>query len=201
MYIIYKTTNIINGKFYIGVHKTNNVNFDGYLGSGKALKAAVLKHGRNNFTRETLFILNSAEDAYAKEKEIVTKQLILEKMCYNSRIGGRGLRKPLNNNFRTQEWKNKISKTLKGTRTGDCNPAKKPGVGKKISEAKKGKPNLKIRGRKAPNGKQIQTPSGIYETITAAAIFYKVSNTTISDWCRSSSKPFFYKDGYDEREP
>jgi hypothetical protein len=38
-YLIYKITNTINNKFYIGVHQTENIS-DGYMGSGKALHAA-----------------------------------------------------------------------------------------------------------------------------------------------------------------
>lgn len=45
MYTVYKTTNIINGKYYIGVHKTTNPN-DSYLGSGKAIKEAIKKYGK-----------------------------------------------------------------------------------------------------------------------------------------------------------
>jgi group I intron endonuclease len=49
--IIYKTTNLINGKFYIGQDLHNNPN---YYGSGKALKLAIEKYGKENFLKETL---------------------------------------------------------------------------------------------------------------------------------------------------
>ena len=49
-FILYKTTNLINGKSYIGIHKTNNLN-DGYLGSGFAITEAIEKYGKDNFKR------------------------------------------------------------------------------------------------------------------------------------------------------
>ncbi len=45
---VYKTTNLINGKIYIGISKKKSKNSLLYLGSGKALKRAVSKYGRKN---------------------------------------------------------------------------------------------------------------------------------------------------------
>lgn len=88
-YTIYKTTNLINGKYYIGKHKTQNLD-DMYLGSGKILKHAINKHGINNFTREYLFIFDNEEDMNNKEAELVSEEFIKEDTNYNLKIGGEG---------------------------------------------------------------------------------------------------------------
>ena len=57
-YIIYRTTNLINNKYYVGCHQTANIN-DGYLGSGKHLKHAIKFYGHENFKVEILNFANS----------------------------------------------------------------------------------------------------------------------------------------------
>ena len=84
-YTIYKTTNVINGKYYIGKHQTKNLN-DSYMGSGKLLKQAIKKYGTENFIKEILYVFETEEEMNAKEKELV----ILEETSYNLCIGGHG---------------------------------------------------------------------------------------------------------------
>ena len=56
--IIYKTTNNITGKIYVGQDLHNKVN---YLGSGTILKQSIYKHGRENFSKEVLEHCTSIE--------------------------------------------------------------------------------------------------------------------------------------------
>lgn len=71
------------------MHKTKNP-YDNYLGSGKLFKRAVKKYGEENFIKEVLFIFDTAEEMFAKEKEIVNKLFIESNNTYNIMEGGRG---------------------------------------------------------------------------------------------------------------
>ena len=85
---VYKTTNKVNGKFYIGVHSTDNLD-DGYLGSGTLLFRAIKKYGRQEFSVEILHFFNTKEEAYEKEKFLVSDYLG-DTLCYNIASGGNG---------------------------------------------------------------------------------------------------------------
>ena len=88
-YTIYKITNLINGKIYIGAHSTLNID-DGYMGSGHALRPAQKKYGIKNFKKEILFVYDTEEEMYRKEAELVTESFCAEKTNYNVRVGGIG---------------------------------------------------------------------------------------------------------------
>jgi len=100
-FIVYLTINTKNRKIYVGVHKQKDEAFDGYIGCGisRQLKTlpknptpfhrAVLKYGYEAFVRITLGIFDTAEEAYAQEKEIVTKEFIQRKDVYNIALGGK----------------------------------------------------------------------------------------------------------------
>ena len=88
-HFIYKTTNLLSGKFYIGMHSTDDLN-DGYLGSGTLLKRSINKHGKENHSIEILEFVNSREELAAREKEIVSLQEIAKKECMNLKVGGDG---------------------------------------------------------------------------------------------------------------
>ena len=87
MFTVYKITNLINQKYYIGVHQTNDPH-DNYMGSGIAIKNAIKKYGNESFSKEILFITESKTEAYTKEREL-TIDFSLESN-YNMRLGGVG---------------------------------------------------------------------------------------------------------------
>lgn len=89
VYTVYKTTNVVNGKFYIGVHKTLDPQ-DDYIGSGTILRRAIVKYGRDSFFKEVLEIFDFAADAFAYEAELVTEELVTSATCYNTKLGGVG---------------------------------------------------------------------------------------------------------------
>jgi group I intron endonuclease len=88
-YSIYKITNQIDGKIYIGSHKTKDLD-DSYMGSGKYLKYAQEKHGIENFTKEILFVYETPEEMYAKEAELVNEEFLATANTYNLKVGGFG---------------------------------------------------------------------------------------------------------------
>lgn len=86
-YIVYKITNKITCKFYIGTHKTINLN-DNYMGSGKYLKRSIEKHGPDKFVKEILHVYDTPDMMYAKEAEIVNEDFLAEENTYNLKVGG-----------------------------------------------------------------------------------------------------------------
>ena len=123
-YYLYEVTNLVNGKTYIGQHITDDLE-DGYLGSGKALKSAIKKYGRDKFKKEILLFAQNEQALNILEMMAVTPEFCARKDNYNLKEGGSGGRpnpeirekmrkKKLGTNNpnygkpKTEEWKAKV---------------------------------------------------------------------------------------------
>ncbi len=84
---LYKTTNLMNNKYYYGIHSTNNLE-DGYLGSGTYLKRSIRKYGKDNFKREIIKMFDTREELVQAEIEIITEDILRDSQNMNCQFGG-----------------------------------------------------------------------------------------------------------------
>ena len=107
---IYLTTNIVNGKIYVGKHeisKDKKVNAN-YIGSGELFKRALKKYGEENFKRKILRLCYSLHELRIWEHVYIVKyKSYIRSIGYNIAKGD--------------------------VNTSEYNPAKLPEVRKKIS--------------------------------------------------------------------
>lgn len=90
MAIVYLTTNLVNGKKYIGSHHSSN---DQYLGSGVLLTLAIKKYGKENFRRETLWEGDENERFFIEQEYCEKFNVADDKVYYNCTNKGTGLPK------------------------------------------------------------------------------------------------------------
>jgi group I intron endonuclease len=150
---IYKVTNIVNGKFYIGQSRYKN---DNYLGSGVNIKEALVLYARDNFIKEYIDVASNQDELDEKEKYWIKKTNAQNpEIGYNIADGGWNhltitpdIKKKISNTIKTMynngyvnnrkgttmssEAKNKISKSLKGRVLSEETK-------KKLSEINRGK--------------------------------------------------------------
>lgn len=131
-HFLYKTTNLINNKYYYGMHSTYKLD-DGYLGSGKILRYSIRKYGKENFVIEIIEFYSSREELVEAEIKLITEEMIIDdNLCMNLKKGGMGgisskehqkifsltgnlkLKELRTNEIYREEWLNKKGKFKKG---------------------------------------------------------------------------------------
>ena len=198
MYIVYKTTNLINNKIYIGVHHIIEDRPDYYLGTGRLILSAIKKYGKENFKRETLFEFDTEKEAFEKESEMVNEEFLKRSDVYNLVLGGRG------GTIHTEETRKKISEAnLNRTYKPHSKEAKqrmsKSHIGKKLSAEHKRKIGESGKGRKLSKDhiKRITDslrgiPRSDKDKKTLSDAFFNTPNKTCPH-CGKSCKPAPYK--------
>jgi len=175
MAYVYLITNLINGKKYIGSSRKSKID-ENYYGSGKAIKYALKKYGKNNFTRDILWKgEGEARDIESQwlEHFNVKNNPIFYNMTNDARGNGlhkettkRTVSEKLTGRKFSKEICEKISKAKKGSTTSKKGKSDGPKPG--VSEAHKGRvsPN-KGNGKKVKlfdvNGKYIKTYNSYYD--------------------------------------
>jgi len=89
-YYVYKITNLLNDKIYIGKRGCVCLpeNDTKYMGSGILIIRAIKKYGIENFKKEIIKVFDLDEDAYLYEKELVNEEFINREDTYNIIEGG-----------------------------------------------------------------------------------------------------------------
>ena len=158
MYYIYRITNKINGKTYIGQHKYKGLD-DNYMGSGKLVKRAQKKYGMENFEKEILYsCIQYKATADDVERFAIAKERAIGKAEYNIADGGQGgnLGEEVNKKLRgennpfygkrhSEETRRKISEAHKGKKLSEETK-------KNIAESLKGNTPWNKGKKLGPNG-------------------------------------------------
>jgi hypothetical protein len=116
---VYQTICETNGKSYVGVHATNDLN-DGYIGCGvksqsdaarrnMLFRKAVRKYGYASFRRYILSFYDTYKEALEEEKFIVNMKWVKDKSNYNTAIGGEGNTTIWMSDEEKEKWRNNIS--------------------------------------------------------------------------------------------
>ena len=149
--VIYKTTNLINNKVYVGKDVKN---LDCYLGSGKLLKLVIKKYGKENFKKEILEVCKNFTELDEQEKFWI-KKLDSINSGYNLTEGGTGgdtfsnnsdkesIRETLKQRVFSEEVRKKRIENLLPYQRGETHP----NYGKKQSEEAKNKRKESLKKR------------------------------------------------------
>ena len=154
-YIIYKITNLVNGKIYIGKHKCDNLD-DSYFGSGKRLWLAINKYGIENFVFHVEIDLHNSEELDLLEQCVVNKEFLKRADVYNISRGGKtpcmyGKDNPFYGRTHSYETRQKISRKNKERRLSDIH---KEHISRGLLKLLNDHPEIRVKFASKRNKKQ-----------------------------------------------
>lgn len=124
---IYKITNNINGKIYIGKHKYSRPTLDeSYRASGVYINRSIEKYGWQNFTQELIDTADTLEELNHKECYYIKLYQCQHPSGYNLTDGGDGLSNP------SDEVREKMASKKRGTKQSEDTKSKRIASLKKV---------------------------------------------------------------------
>ena len=170
---VYKTTNLINGKTYIGQHKSGYFDI-GYKGSGKLIKRAIKKYGKDKFTKTIIKDYYTTEELEKAEEELILKtNAVYDDNYYNVKLSSVG-----GDIFTTNPRKEEIREMRKQQMRGQGNHQYgKPKTEKMINSVKKA------------NSRAIEIEGIKYESTSEASRILSIGHTTIGYRLDSDNYP------------
>lgn len=187
---IYITTNLINGKKYIGQRKFTK-GWKTYLGSGTLLKKAIKKYGRENFKRIIIYFGYTQDELNQLEIQYISLHNAVESDdYYNIADGGKsGNIYAGKSDDEIMEICKKISETNKkycGNQHSQYGKPKSEITKLRISKAKRGK----FVGKEHPKAKAVilLNTNEVFVTITDGGLRYNVPNCNIIRCCKGKYK-------------
>lgn len=196
---IYKTTNLCNGKIYIGQKKSTKFLGESYLGSGVAFLQAVKKYGKDSFSVELIEECESAVKLNEREIHWIAEYNATDPAIgYNISTGGGitclpGEKNPFYHKHHTEETRQKmrdahkhriyrphtdeeklhISQALKGR---ECTWKDK------LSKNAQQNPNYGMKGKKLSEATKQKLAEKAKERCSSAEFRNKLSSSTKSAW-------------------
>lgn len=166
---VYITTNSVNGKQYIGQRTYQSPRWQEYLGSGKALRRAITRYGKENFVRDILFEAFTKEGLDDAEKRIIDQfDAVASRNFYNLVPGGHGCSMGFSGKKHSQETREKMRKAATGHPVSHKTRNAVAETGRKNIHAALAAYRLKYEGKPHPRAKSVFINGVTYPTVTAA---------------------------------
>lgn len=153
---VYKGTNLVNNKIYIGQHKSEKFD-ESYLGSGTLWKRAIQKYGVDKIQIEVIEFCSNPEELNKRESYWIKKLNSQDKTIGYNICGSDtsphslpGDRNPMYGKHHTYTSKKKISEKAKGRRVSDETKLKISNIlkGREVSKETREKKSKKLKGVK-----------------------------------------------------
>lgn len=176
---VYRMRELTTNKWYVGVHSGVNPE---YICSSKIV-LPLYKANPDNWDRKILHH-GEVDAMWALEESILRKlDAIKNPNSYNANIGGKYFRTEVGSSgHKGKTHSDEVRKKIASSMIGNKNTPK----GKKLTLEHRVKLSSSAKARKRI---QIQTPDGTFPDAYQASLHYKVTVTSIRNWCKD--KPGF----------